>query len=172
MRHMAHRTPDARRNRRTLPHCPRPPGNACNQSLPCLIVGGQPSTNTIMITLLIVDDSPIARQILKKCLPKESTLSIIEAGDGQEALEKFRQYRPEITFMDMTMPVMDGFQAIAEIKQIDPQAIIIAATADVQQKAKQRIAELGALMHLPKPVTPKGVRDALAKAEQALRGQI
>ncbi|OEU52184.1 MAG: histidine kinase [Desulfuromonadales bacterium C00003096] len=125
-----------------------------------------------MITLLIVDDSPIARQILKKCLPKESSFTVIEASDGQEALEKFRQYRPEITFMDMTMPVMDGFQAIAEIKQIDPQAIIIAATADVQQKAKQRIAELGALMLLPKPASPKAVRDALAKAEQALRRQL
>jgi two-component system, chemotaxis family, chemotaxis protein CheY len=125
-----------------------------------------------MITLLIVDDSPIARQILKKCLPKESNFTVIEASDGQEALEKFRQYRPEITFMDMTMPVMDGFQAIAEIKQIDPQAIIIAATADVQQKAKQRIAELGALMLLPKPASPQAVRDALAKAEQALRGQL
>lgn len=125
-----------------------------------------------MITLLIVDDSPIARQILKKCLPKESNYSLIEACNGQEALEKFRQYRPEITFMDMTMPVMDGFQAIAEIKQIAPQAIIIAATADVQKKAKQRIADLGALMHLAKPVSPQAVRDALAKAEQALREQI
>lgn len=125
-----------------------------------------------MITLLIVDDSPIARQILQKCLPKEGNYSVIEACNGQEALEKFRQYRPEITFMDMTMPVMDGFQAIAEIKQVDPQAIIIAATADVQKKAQQRIADLGALMHLPKPVSPKAVRDALAKAEQALRGQI
>ncbi|MCD4688832.1 MAG: response regulator [Desulfuromonadaceae bacterium] len=125
-----------------------------------------------MITLLIVDDSPIARQILKKCLPKESAFSIIEAADGQEALEKYRQYRPEITFMDMTMPVMDGFQAIAEIKQIDPQAIIIAATADVQQKARQRIIELGALMQLAKPVSPKAVRNALAKAEQALREQL
>lgn len=124
-----------------------------------------------MITLLIVDDSPIARQILKKCLPKDSKFSIIEACNGQEALEKYRQYRPEITFMDMTMPIMDGFQAIAEIKQVDPQAIIIAATADVQQKAKQRISELGALMHLPKPASPKAVREALAKAEQALREQ-
>lgn len=125
-----------------------------------------------MITLLIVDDSPIARQILKKCLPKESNFTLIEACDGQEALEKYRQYRPEITFMDMTMPVMDGFEAIAGIKQIDPQAIIIAATADVQQKARQRIIELGALMHLSKPVSPKTVRDALAKAEQVLREQI
>lgn len=124
-----------------------------------------------MITLLIVDDSPIARQILKKCLPKDSTFTILEACDGQDAVEKFRQYRPEITFMDMTMPVMDGFQAIAEIKQFDPQAIIIAATADVQSKAKQRIADLGALMHLPKPVSPQGVKEALVKAEMALREQ-
>ncbi len=123
-----------------------------------------------MITLLIVDDSPIARQILKKCLPKESNYSVIEACNGQEALEKFRQYRAEITFMDMTMPVMDGFQAIAEIKLIDPEAIIIALTADIQKKAKQRISSLGALMHLAKPASPQAIRDALAKAEQALRG--
>ncbi|OEU63587.1 MAG: histidine kinase [Desulfuromonadales bacterium C00003094] len=122
------------------------------------------------MTLLIVDDSPIARQILKKCLPKESNYSVIEACNGQEALEKFRQYRAEITFMDMTMPVMDGFQAIAEIKLIDPEAIIIALTADIQKKAKQRISSLGALMHLAKPASPQAIRDALAKAEQALRG--
>lgn len=125
-----------------------------------------------MITLLIVDDSPIARQILKKCLPKDSTFTIVEACDGQDAVEKFRQYRPEITFMDMTMPVMDGFQAIAEIKQFDPQAIIIAATADVQSKAKQRIADLGALMHMSKPVSPQGIKEALIKAEMALREQV
>lgn len=123
-----------------------------------------------MITLLIVDDSPIARAILKKCLPEEGNFSIIEAEDGQDAVDKFRRYRPEITFMDITMPVMDGFQAMAEIKQIDPQAIVIAATADIQQKAKQRIAELGALLHLAKPVTRQSVQDALAKAEQALKG--
>lgn len=122
-----------------------------------------------MITLLIVDDSPVAREILKKCLPKAGNYSIIEAGDGQEALELFRKYRPEITFMDMTMPVMDGFEAMTEIKQIDPQAIIIAATADVQQKAKERIADLGALLHLPKPVTRQGVQNALEQAEQALK---
>lgn len=123
-----------------------------------------------MLTLLIVDDSPIARIMLKKCLPPDKNYSVIEAENGEEAVEKFRQYRPEITFMDMTMPVMDGFQAIAEIKRIDPQALIIAATADVQQKAKKRIADLGALMHLAKPVTRKDIREALLQAEKALKG--
>jgi len=134
------------------------------------MVGSFPQTKTAMLTILIVDDSPVAREILKKCLPRDKNYSIIEAGNGQEALEKFCQYRPEVTFMDMTMPVMDGFQAIAEIKQVDPQAIIIAATADVQQKAKERIAKLGAFLHLPKPVTRQGIQNALQQAEQSLKG--
>ncbi len=124
-----------------------------------------------MTTLLIVDDSPIARQILRKCLPNDDDFTVLEACDGRDAIEKFRQFRPAITFMDMTMPVMDGFAAIAEIRRMDPQAVIIAATADVQPKARKRIADLGALMLLPKPVSPGSIRDALSRARVALEGE-
>lgn len=124
-----------------------------------------------MLTLLIVDDSPVARKILRKCLPKDDTFTIVEACDGRDAVEKYRQVRPEITFMDITMPVMDGFQAIAEIRQMDSQAVIIAATADIQQKSKKRLADLGALMLLPKPVNPARVREALTKAQAMLCGR-
>ncbi len=122
-----------------------------------------------MTTLLIVDDSPIARQILRKCLPKDADFTVLEACDGRDAIEKFQLFRPAITFMDMTMPVMDGFEAIAEIRRIDPKAVIIAATANIQPKARKRIADLGALMLLPKPVNPGAVRDALSRARIATR---
>lgn len=125
-----------------------------------------------MITLLIVDDSPVAREILKRCLPKDRMFSIVEAVNGQDGLEKFRQYRPEVTFMDLTMPIMDGFEAMTEIRKLDPQAIIIATTADVQKKARQKIIDLGGLMQLAKPVNRDAIKDALAEAEAILKGQI
>ncbi len=69
--------------------------------------------------LLIVDDSPIARKIMKKILPKEDGFEIFEATNGLEGLNKFKEIRPDITFMDLTMPVMDGVEALEEIKKIN-----------------------------------------------------
>ncbi len=57
--------------------------------------------------ILIVDDSPIARKMLKSCIPKDQGYEFHEAGDGREALEKFREIKPDVTFMDLTMPVIN-----------------------------------------------------------------
>ena len=66
--------------------------------------------------ILIVDDSPISRKMLKSCLPKDDGSEIHEAGDGRAGLEKFKEIAPDITFLDLTMPVMDGAQALEEMK--------------------------------------------------------
>lgn len=115
--------------------------------------------------ILIVDDSPISRKMLKSCFPKENVYEFHEAGDGLAGLELFKQIGPDITFMDLTMPVMDGTTALAEIKKVDPRATVIVATADVQIKSVTRVMDLGALMVLKKPPSKESVRDALAQAE-------
>lgn len=116
--------------------------------------------------ILIVDDSPISRKMLKSCLPKDDDPEIHEAGDGLAGLEKFREIGPDITFLDLTMPVMDGAQALEEMKKHNPDAVIIVATADIQVKSIERVMGLGAFLVLKKPPTRESVGDALAKADE------
>ena len=119
--------------------------------------------------VLIVDDSPISRKMLKSCFPKENTYAIYEAGDGLAGLEMYKEVRPDITFMDLTMPVMDGATSIEEIRKFDAKALIIVSTADVQIKSISRVMELGALMVLKKPPSKENVLDALMQSEEKLR---
>ncbi len=119
--------------------------------------------------ILIVDDSPIARKMLKSCIPRDRGYEFYEAGDGREAVEKFRETRPDVTFMDLTMPVMNGYEAIEEIIRIDPKAVIIVVTADIQVKAVTKVMKLGAHMVLKKILRKEEVEDALLKAEDTLR---
>ena len=95
--------------------------------------------------ILIVDDSPIARKMLKSVLPEGTEFKIEEAVDGEDGINKYAAFKPDITFLDLTMPMKDGFQAIAEIKDADPQAMIVVLTADIQQKSISRALGLGAL---------------------------
>ena len=116
--------------------------------------------------ILIVDDSPVSRQIVKKCLPKDQTFEIYEAGNGQDGLEQFKKNNPDVTFLDLTMPVMDGLEALGEIKKIDGNASVVVLTADIQQKTHDKVMDLGALMLVPKPVSAAVLEEALEKALQ------
>lgn len=115
-------------------------------------------------TVLIVDDSPISRKMLKSCFEKDANLEILEAGDGLAGLEIFRNAAPDLTFLDLTMPVMDGFQALEEMKRHDPNALVIVATADIQAKSIEKVMALGALHVLKKPPTRDSVGEAFRRA--------
>jgi len=119
--------------------------------------------------ILIVDDSPIARKMLKSCLPKDQGYEFHEAVDGKEGCEKYTRIRPDITFMDLTMPVMTGYEAIEEIVKNDINALIIVVTADVQMKAIKRVLDLGAYMVLKKPLKREEIQSALLKAQDTLQ---
>ena len=118
-------------------------------------------------TILIVDDSPISRKMLKSCFPKDRGLEFHEAGDGQQGLDLYKQLRPDLVTMDLTMPVMDGVTALVEIRAFDPQATVIVCTADVQEKSLQEVNEKGAFMILAKPPSKGSVLEALAKVEES-----
>ncbi len=113
---------------------------------------------------LIVDDSPVARKILKRILPREEDLEIFEASDGLAGLNKFKEIRPDITFMDLTMPVMDGIQALEEIKKVDKNAVVIVSTADVQPKSIDKVLKLGAFDVIRKPPKQEKVKEVLLEA--------
>ncbi len=118
--------------------------------------------------ILIIDDSPVARMILKSGLSSKGGYEVFEAGDGKAGLEKFKEVRPDVTFLDLTMPVMDGFETLPKILEADPEAMIVVATADVQPKTISTIFEKGALKVLKKPVAKDQLHHTLDEIQQLL----
>lgn len=118
--------------------------------------------------ILIVDDSPISVKIIKSCVPQDMGYELYDAADGQMGVEKYKEIRPDLTFMDLTMPVMTGFQALEEIMKSDPKAMVIILTADVQIKAIAKAHDLGAFSVLKKPPSKESVAGAIKEAEEAL----
>jgi len=114
--------------------------------------------------ILIVDDSPVARKILKSCILRENEFEFHEAADGRAALEAFKGVRPDITFMDITMPEMDGMRCLEEIMKINEKAIVIMCTADVQVHSIGKAMSLGALSFIRKPASKETVQKALSEA--------
>ena len=118
--------------------------------------------------ILIVDDSPISIRIMKSCIPKDKEYELFDAADGQQGLNKYKEIKPELTFMDLTMPVMDGFHALEEIMKLDQRAIVIIVTADVQIKAIAKAHDLGAFSVLRKPPSKESIATAIKEAADAL----
>jgi two-component system chemotaxis response regulator CheY len=114
--------------------------------------------------LLIVDDSPIARKMTKKILPNKEDFEIFEATNGLEGLNKFKEISPDITLMDLTMPVMSGLEALEEIIKIDKDAIVIVSTADVQPKSISKVMSLGAFDVIRKPPKPQKFEEVISEA--------
>jgi len=122
--------------------------------------------------ILIVDDSVVARMGLKKAIPQNASYEFYEACDGASGLEQFKMITPDVTFLDLTMPVMTGFQALDEIKKIDKNAVVIVVTADIQKKTVDRVLEAGALLVISKPPSLKEISDALEKARKFKEGMM
>lgn len=118
--------------------------------------------------ILIVDDSPVARKMLKNSIPKDKGYEIFEATNGQEGVTKYQELKPDLVFMDLTMPVLDGYKATAKIMELDKDAIIIVTTADIQPKSISNVMELGAFTLLKKPAKAESIVDAIEKVELKL----
>lgn len=116
----------------------------------------------ILEKVMIVDDAAFMRLNLKRIL-KEDYEIICEAENGQIAVEKYRELNPDIVTMDITMPVMDGLEAIKAIKDIDPEAKIIVCSAMGQQKMVIEAIEAGAKDFIVKPFKNERVVNAVKK---------
>src|SRR5690625_6373022 len=84
--------------------------------------------------ILIVDDSELMRKKLAFIFEQENHEIVGQAENGLEAIKLFKDKKPDLITMDLTMPVMDGIEAIKEIIQIDPLATIVVCSAMGQQK--------------------------------------
>ncbi len=113
--------------------------------------------------ILIVDDAAFMRMILKDILVKNGYEVVGEGENGADAIEKYRELKPELVLMDITMPEIDGIQATRAIKSEFSSASIIMCSAMGQQSMVVEAIQAGALDFIVKPFQPERVIDAVSK---------
>ncbi|GAE26326.1 chemotaxis regulator [Halalkalibacter wakoensis JCM 9140] len=116
-----------------------------------------------MASVLIVDDAAFMRMMIKDILSKNGFEIAGEAANGAEAVEKFKELSPDLVTMDITMPEMDGIQALKEIKQIDGGAKVIMCSAMGQQSMVIDAIQSGAKDFIVKPFQADRVLEAIKK---------
>ncbi len=104
-----------------------------------------------MAKLMIVDDASFMRVSIKKMLESCDYEIVAEAGNGLEAVEKFPLANPDIVTMDITMPDMNGIEALKEIKKIDPNAKVVMVSAMGQENLIREAVLSGASSFIVKP---------------------
>lgn len=116
-------------------------------------------------SILIVDDFPEIRLILRDILASEGYTVVAEAANGAEAVELYLKHRPDITITDITMPVKDGIEATREILALDGSARIIFISSGQDYPELLAMArESGAREAIPKPFTVAQVLGAVQRA--------
>ncbi len=104
-------------------------------------------------TFLYVEDDPVTRDIMEKIMRlKMPDIDLLVAENGQEGLELYRKHTPEIVITDVAMPVMDGIQMAAEIKIVNPRAIIIVISAYSNTDYLLNSIEIGINHYVLKPI--------------------
>ncbi len=120
-------------------------------------------------TVLVVDDAAFMRMMIRDILAKEGYV-IHEAVNGRDAVEKYDEIRPDLVTMDITMPEMDGIEALRSIRERDPNARVLMVSAMGQQKMIVEALEAGALDFLVKPFQPTKVLETVKKCLQLQAG--
>ena len=114
------------------------------------------------IRVMIIDDHQIVRQGLVALLNTEPGLTVVaEGADGQQAVELFRQHQPDVTLMDLRMPVLSGVEATKAIRKEAPQARIIVLTTFDGDEDIYRALQAGAQSYLLKGVSFEELTDAI-----------
>lgn len=111
--------------------------------------------------VLICDDSGIARKQLARVLPAEWDAQVDFAANGQEALDHIQSQQVDVLFLDLNMPVMDGYQTLDALQSVANSPQVIVVSGDIQAKALERVKALGALDFLKKPVAQDVLHNTL-----------
>ncbi|MDP2562266.1 response regulator [Psychrobium sp. 1_MG-2023] len=113
------------------------------------------------IPILICDDSSFARKQMARALPPNWDVSISFAEHGEEAIEAIKAGKGDILFLDLNMPVLDGYGTLEVIQAQDLPTLTIVVSGDIQPEAHKRVKSLGALDFIKKPTDKQKVKDLL-----------
>jgi CheY-like chemotaxis protein len=103
-------------------------------------------------TVVVVDDSALMRKMLRNMIESDGYTVVCEAVNGQEAVDVYKEYKPDIITLDITMPIMDGVEALKQIMEYDPKANAVMITAAGQQKKVIEALKIGASKFIMKPL--------------------
>ena len=102
--------------------------------------------------VLICDDSSFARKQMSRSIPDGWDVDVSFAGNGEEALRLIREGKGDIMFLDLNMPIMDGYETMKIIREQDLPCLVIVVSGDVQPEARDRMVGMGALDFIRKPI--------------------
>ncbi len=114
--------------------------------------------------ILIVDDSSLSRRTMRRIL-ESADYEIVEADDGMVALEVYFLEKPSLVLLDLVMKGMYGLDVLVKLREMDQQARVVVASADIQSSTRKMVDEAGALGFINKPFVPEQV---IAAVEAAL----
>lgn len=115
-----------------------------------------------MAKILLVDDAAFMRMMVKDTLSKNGYTDLYEAADGVQAVEKYNEIHPDLVIMDITMPNMDGLEALKTIKASDPGATIVMCSAMGQEAMVIEAIKSGAKDFIVKPFKPDRILKTVA----------
>ncbi|MHC1685904.1 MAG: response regulator [Clostridiaceae bacterium] len=104
-----------------------------------------------LVKILICDDSILMRKKLKDSLALCGSFEVLEATDGEKAVEVYKENSPSLVFMDIVMPVKDGITAVSEIKAFDEKAKVVMASSSGTKEHLRKAIEAGAFEFIQKP---------------------
>ena len=111
--------------------------------------------------ILIVDDSGFARRTLRQML-EGGGHSVEEAANGNDALERYFLKKPDLVLLDMVMEGMTGMEVLARLRELDPDARVVIASADVQSSTREEAQTAGAIGFISKPFEREQVLNTVA----------
>jgi two-component system NarL family response regulator len=117
---------------------------------------------TVRANVLVVDDHALLRTGVANIINQESDLRVIaEASNGLEAVEAFERYRPDVTLLDLRMPIMEGVEAVRQIRERDPHAKVIVLTTYDTDEDISRALKAGAKAYVLKDISADGLIECI-----------
>lgn len=117
------------------------------------------------LAVTIADDSMLSRKNVHKALPPDWAARVTEACNGQEALAAVAAGQADVLFLDLTMPVLDGFAVLQQLQQQHSRCVVIVISADIQPKAQALVHQLGAAAFIAKPLQAPSLLQTLGELE-------
>lgn len=116
-----------------------------------------------MLNVMIVDDSKIVRDLMSKIVINLGHIVSVQSHDGWDALEKYKNLRPDIVFLDITMPKLNGIEALKKIRQHHKDAKIVMMTSRGEEYIVKECIKLGAVGYILKPLSVTKVEETIQK---------
>ncbi len=116
-----------------------------------------------MITSIIIDDDKNTVNLFSEFLEIKGIKILGTGRNGQEAVQLYQRFKPDVVFLDVMMPKYDGFYALEEIRKLDPNAKVIMVTADLASNTADRLERLNASLIIYKPYEFDDVMDVIQK---------